>query len=324
MIVEQNYQALVFRAMNTEVEVLIYPTTTFSKSGSGSFELKAQTAAEGVKKLFEKMEASLSRFRPESELCRLNRQGYLEEASPLLYKSLSRALEMARLTNGIFDPTILAALETAGYDRSFELLDRTGFTSQARVNFPAFNGYLEVTTEPANRFIRLPFATRIDLGGIAKGMTVDMASDLLLQSGFRDFMVSAGGDMYLNGSEPENREGWQVSVQNPLTLTDTLTLLRVQNQGIATSAITKRSWLKDGKSQNHLIDPRTAQPVDNGLASVTVIAPTTTLADVLAKTALILGPVEGPAFIDQQPGCSALFCGLDGSLIRTTGLLQEN
>jgi thiamine biosynthesis lipoprotein len=274
--------------------------------------------------LFEVAEASLSRFRPESELSRLNRQGHLEEASTLLYNSVSLALDMARRTKGIFDPTILTALENAGYNRSFELLGQPGFTTQPGYTFPALNGYREVEIEADRRNIRLPFATRLDLGGIAKGMTVDRAAALLRKDGFQNFMVSAGGDLYLGGSEPGYSTGWGVQVQNPLAQADNLIQLRVNNGGVATSAITKRRWLKDGKPQNHLIDPRTGQPVDNGVASVTVTAPSTTLADVLAKTALILGSHEGYRFIEQQPGCAALFCDLNGSIIKTARLPQEH
>ncbi len=322
MTIETAYQALVFQAMNTGVEVLFYPPVT--TSSRAAFYLKAKAAAERVKELFEEVEASLSRFRPESELSRLNRQGQLEEASTLLYNTVSLALDMARLTNGIFDPTILTALEKAGYDRSFELLGQPAFTSQTGFSFPTYNGYREVEIEPDHHRIRLPFATRLDLGGIAKGMTVDRAAALLRKDGYKNFMISAGGDIYLSGSEPGYPRGWRVNVQDPLTLADDFRQLSVHNSGVATSAITKRSWFKDGKPQNHLIDPRTAKPVDNGLASVTVTAPSTTLADVLAKTALMLGPQEGFGFIEQQPGCSALFRGLDGSIIQTARLPLEN
>ncbi|MBN9387477.1 MAG: FAD:protein FMN transferase [Chloroflexi bacterium] len=320
--IEKTYHAFVFRAMNTDIEILIYPSQATNPT---SFEQKASAVAEKVRQLFEEVEASLSRFRPESELCQLNRQGYLEGASPLLYNSISQALELARRTYGIFDPTILDALERAGYNRSFELLDQSALTSFAKLSLPTLNGYHYLTLEPVGRVIRLPIATRIDLGGIGKGMTVDLAVALMREAGFQNFMVSAGGDIYLGGIDPENRRGWKVRVQNPLKLADSdiLTSLQVRNRGVATSAVTKRSWLKDGKIQNHLIDPRTGSPVDNGLASVTVVAPSTVLADVLAKTALILGPVDGPDFIKRQLGCTALFVGFNGSLTRTAGLPEE-
>jgi thiamine biosynthesis lipoprotein len=155
-------------------------------------------------------------------------------------------------------------------------------------------------------------------------MTVDRAVGLLKKAGFKDFMVSAGGDMYLSGNDHDRQFGWQVNVENPFTFSDNLTRLQVKNCGVATSSITKRRWLKDDKLQHHLIDPRTAQPVETKLACVTVIAPNVRLADGLAKTALILGPDLGRQFLEQQPGCSGLFIGLDGSLLRTANLREDN
>ncbi len=318
MTVETLYYAQTFRAMNTEIEVLIYPNAT----SQHSFEQKAKVATEKVMRLFEKAEASLSRFNPDSELSQLNRDGSLERTSLLLYEAICAALKMARLTLGVFDPTILEALEKAGYNRSFELLAQPGVTCANKAIFPSLNKYREVRLEPKHRTIHLPEGTRIDLGGIAKGMTVDSAVTLLRESGFKNFMISAGGDMYLSGNDIDRQSGWYVNVQNPFTLSYNLTGLQVKNCAVATSSITKRRWLRGGKLQHHLIDPRTAQPVENSLACVTVIAPTVRQADVLAKTALILGQDEGRRFIEQQAGCAGLFIRQDGSLLRTADRLD--
>lgn len=304
-----------FRAMNTDIELRLY-----------GLKARADATVETVKRLFEEAEDCLSRFRPTSELSRLNQNGYLEGASPLLFESVSRALAMAALSQGIFDPTILNALEAAGYNRSFEQigwmsgsLDHSAYT-----RVPGFNQYRQLVLEKTGRVIRLPYNTRLDLGGIAKGMTVDHTARVLFKAGFTTFLVSAGGDMFTAGAPPSTPAGWQVGVLDPLILEGDLTRLLVRDRAIATSAVTRRRWLKGGRLQNHLIDPRTGQPVENGLASVTVVAPTTALADVLAKTALILGLEAGRLFIQEQPNCAALFVGLDGSLYRTTNLKECN
>jgi thiamine biosynthesis lipoprotein len=106
-----------------------------------------------------------------------------------------------------------------------------------------------------------------------------------------------------------------VDVTNPLKPDNDLTELTAKNCAVATSSVTKRRWQQGGQTRNHLIDPRTGKPVNNELAAVTVIAPTTRLADVLAKTALILGPNEGKAFIRRQPGCSAIFVTMNAEII---------
>jgi thiamine biosynthesis lipoprotein len=309
--IEQAEYSLNFRAMNTEIEMIIY-----GKDDTEETRHKLEQAGGQVSLLFSQTEERLSRFRPESELSRLNQTGHLTEASPLLFESIQAALEMAALTGGIFDPTILENLEQAGYDRSFELLVAQTYSRVATFPlWPMDKRYLDIKLEVSNQSITLPAGVRVDLGGIGKGMTVDRASRLLEEMGFEDFVVSAGGDMFVSGHPPLAPEGWTVAVTNPLNSESTLTEIMAQNQAVATSSVIKRRWQQGGQIRHHLIDPRTGKPVVNNLAAVTVCAPTTRLADVLAKTALILGPTEGKAFIQKQPECSAIFVTMNQEII---------
>jgi thiamine biosynthesis lipoprotein len=310
-----------FKAMNTDIELILYPKLTTKKS---KLELERKTAATigKVKTLFAQAEACMSRFLPNSELSKLNQKGSITGASPMFFETVSEALKMAELTEGIFDPTTLKALEAAGYDRSFELIGQGQILSAAKFTMPSFHRYRKITLDPASRTITLPPDTKLDLGGIAKGMTVDRAARYLKQEGIADFMVSGGGDMYLAGQQPDEPSGWTVGVMNPLIPDggDITDLTGISERGVATSAISKRRWSYGQKVRHHLIDPRTDQPVENELLAVTVVAPSTQLADVLAKTALILGPVSGSQFIEKQPGCAALFITMRGQLLRTIGL----
>jgi thiamine biosynthesis lipoprotein len=297
--------------MNTDINLIIY-----GEDNTRPTRQSLEQTGEQVKLLFQKIEERLSRFRPESELSRLNRDGHIYGASLLLFQSVQEAVAMAELTGGIFDPTILESLEKAGYDRSFELLGAQPYTQAATFGAWASEGlYREIQLNPANHNIILPRGVRIDLGGIGKGIAVDWASTFLQKTGFKDYAVNAGGDMFLSGHPPEAFAGWAVGVSNPLDPANELTELTVKNQAVATSSVVKRRWQQGGKLRHHLIDPRTGQPVVNNLAAVTVIASITQQADVLAKTALIMGPDEGKAFIQQQPGCSALFVTMNGEIL---------
>ena len=309
--------ALNFRVMNTDIELLIYTNEAE----------KAVTASHTVETIFAETEASLSRFRPNSELSRLNQQGYLEEASLLLYQNVEAALQMNLLTEGIFDPTILNALEAAGYDRSFELIGGAKAAGPHLLNTPAiianYNNAQLLKLDPTRRSIKLPYGTHLDLGGIAKGATVDRVAEFLRQSGFENFMISAGGDMFLQGYPPQAvaEQGWSVAVQNPLAeakaADEILTTLLISNKAVATSATTGRRWLVNGQRRHHLIDPRTGEPTDNGLAAVTAVATSVQRADVMAKTALILGPAEVQRrnLLQQTGLTSLLFVTLQGEMI---------
>lgn len=300
-----------FRAMNTEIELIIY---------TGAIE-RATDYCYRVEQIFAEAEAILSRFRPTSELSRLNREGRLENAPELLYENVLAARQMAALTDGVFDPTILGMLEAAGYDRSFDLIKNSGnrpYLLGGR-NRVFCNNWQQLQLEPENRRIILPPGVQLDLGGIAKGSTVDRASRFLRQAGFSRFMLSAGGDMFLEGCPPQSEQGWTVAVANPLldNSSEIITTLFAANKGVATSAITGRCWTVSGKFQHHLIDPRTGEPANNGLASVTAVAGTVQLADVIAKTALIMGPVEASKSLKGINGLtSLLFVTLGGELIK--------
>jgi thiamine biosynthesis lipoprotein len=309
-----------FRAMNTNVELLVYVRASHAQRKL--FQARFEQVSRQLQFLFSEAEACLSRFRQDSELSCLNRQGQLAQASPLLYHTVRAALEMVELTSGIFDPAILEALETAGYDRSFELISQgqSGLYSPS-YGLPFYSRPDKVALNFAARSLKLSPGVRLDLGGIAKGITVDRAADLLRQSGFHNFMISAGGDMFLEGHPGEGKRKWTVEVLDPVTLEGNLAALSVRDQAVATSAITRRRWQVGGQVRHHLIDPRTGQPVDNGLAAVTVVAPTTQLADVLAKTALILGLEEGRIFMERQENCAALFITLERQLISSSSSL---
>lgn len=305
--------ALKFRAMNTNVELLIYTHEVE----------KAAAASRRVEELFQKNEDTLSRFRPQSELTKLNRTGYLENASDLLYKNVAAACRMKEFTGGIFDPTILDALEAAGYDRSFELIARGYpqlFTLHQMDNFGRWKpeSQHQIELDLARKSIRLAPGVRIDLGGIAKGTTVDQAAELLRQGGFENFMVSAGGDMFLEGCPPQDSRGWNVVIDDPNNKAgEPVARLFATNEAVATSASTGRSWYLGQQRYHHLIDPRTHQPSNSLIASATVIAPSVQVADVMAKVALILGPAQTrQSNLKDKAGLSSIvFVTLEGEII---------
>ncbi len=229
-----------------------------------------------VKRLFAAVERSLSRFRPDSDLERLNRSSAdAVIVSPLLATALDDALRAAVATDGVFDPTIAEALQTAGYDR----------------NFPTLQPSLAGAPVPAGRWreirltgflVRRPAGLRLDLNGVVKGRTADEALALIEGDGF----VSAGGDLATRG---------ELTVALPGK--DTVTL---RSGALATSGVTTRSWTYgNGDTGHHLIDPATGAPADVRWECVTVCAGNCLAADVAAKTAFVLGD-DGPAWLERR------------------------
>ena len=241
-----------------------------------------------VSALFAEWEARLSRFRPDSDLCRLNaaagRPTWVRQ--PLL-GVLRRALRAARATRGVFDPTLARGLEALGYATTFsEIGDRA-----AERPVPArAASWHDVRLGPGG-LVSLPADLAVDLGGIAKGMAVDAALAALRAEDVPFALVSAGGDLAVLGERP-----WPVAV----AAADGEAVLSLAAGALATSSTEQRRWRTAHGEMHHLIDPRTRRPATSDLVRVTVHAPTCEAAEVAAKTALILGSDEGVAFLERH------------------------
>lgn len=289
----QGMRRVTWRAMGTEVTLLLS-------------EADDAAHAEAVRFLFEEWEATLSRFRPESELSRLNAgTGQPVTVSPLLGKVLTTALAAAQATGGVYDPTLLPQLIEVGYDRTFEALMPT-LPPMPEVTRPG-GGWRAIDVEPATRLVTLPHGIQLDFGGIAKGMAVDAAIGQLRASGVTQALVNAGGDLRVLGTPP-HADDWSVAVQGK-GMSWTLPL-RVG--AMATSGIGRRQWRQGDTLRHHLLNPATGRPVASGLWSVSVVADQCEQAEVAAKVAFIEGEERGGMFLSRH-GMTGLFVRDDGS-----------
>jgi thiamine biosynthesis lipoprotein len=267
-----------FRAMNSDVVL----------AAEGTHESIAR-GFDQAQALIRALEARLTRFSDTSELAQLNRSaGSRFGASHELYTLVRQAYDFVNETDGLFDPTILDALENAGYDRSMDDMLR-GAHSVTRLTEPSSMKWdaSKISFDPHVRTIRLPRGMRLDLGGIAKGWIAERAAHKLAEHADA-CAVSAGGDMFMIGL-PAQETAWRIELEDPRDPDQTLAVLRVQPGAVATSSVTKRRWLQAERMQHHLIDPRTGQPAETDWLSVTVIAPRATVAEVFAKALLIAG-----------------------------------
>ena len=298
-------------------------TTTFPAMG-GSVELQfpdgGAAEAERVQALFAAHERALSRFLPDSELSALNNASPPSfHASPLLFEAVSEALGWACVTDGIFDPTVIDALEASGYDRPFEHIGRGAPIAMAERPRTTRVSWRAIELDADRNLIGMPAGTRLDLGGIGKGFTVDRAMAAL---GSRaNAMVNASGDLYAAGDGPDG-DGWYVGVQDPFATNRDLAVLNVNDCGVATSGSIKRHWTIGDTRYHHLIDPRERASAASDLLTVTVVAPTATQADVLAKTAFLLGSHAGLRMIERFDGAECLAVTDAGDVVSTGGMAE--
>ena len=212
-----------FRSMGTEVQVLA-PAPMLDD------------ALDTVGALFEDWDRRFSRFRSDSELCALNAAaGARFAASGPMLEVVAASLIAARVTGGLFDPTVLRRLVDLGYDASFEEPRQDHVARALRPWQPG--RWREIGVDARAGWIQLPDGVALDFGGIAKGMAVDAAVRALALRAIRPAAVNAGGDLAVNG---ELQSGW------PIALDDAGRSITLHSGALATSSVLKRHWQRAG------------------------------------------------------------------------------
>ena len=259
-----------FRALGTEVRLVVSAPDAAARAGAAERFVLA-------------VDRRLSRFRPDSELCALNADPRpTVPVSPLLHDFVAAALAAARLSGGLVDPTLLDALEAAGYRTSL-----AGRAARAHEALPPARDPRPAGPDAAGRWrsVRLgrgtitrPPGLRLDLGGSGKGHAADRVA--VLFDGAARWAVDCGGDVRVGGAEQV------VLVEEPAAA------FRLTAGAVATSSVRRRAWrTAEGTSAHHLLDPRTGAPAHTGVVSATALAPTTLEAETRAKVALLTGSV---------------------------------
>lgn len=302
-------QRLEFRAMGCQMLAVI-----------DSDDASAREALAQVPVWFAEWEASLSRFRDDSELSVLNRaEGTSFRVSETMWQVLQAAMRAASRSDGLVTPTMLDALQAAGYDRSFDLLNSLGgrprpLPRRQAAGSTQIADWRGIRLDAKTRTVRLPRGMRLDFGGVAKGWAADQAARRL--SAVAPVLVDAGGDIAISTAQV-NGERWPIAVADPFKPDSDLEMLMVDHGGVATSGRDYRRWQRDGKWQHHIIDPRTGAPAETDVLSATVIAPTTSAAEVAAKVALILGSQDGLQWIEARRELAGLLVLEDGRVVRS-------
>lgn len=252
----------------------------------------AAAAAEMAKRALLAWHRRFSRFDPDSELSRLNRDpAAIVAVTPLMRRVIEAALQAARDTEGLVDVTLADEIELAGYEGHFdgEGIDLPAALALAPPRAPAEphpdERWRRISVDSRAETVRRPPGLRLDVGGVAKGVFADELASLL--EGFDAYVLDCAGDL---------RVGGRAGVPRPVHIagafgSERLHTFALARGAVATSGISRRSWLGgDGRPAHHLLDPRTGAPVFTGIVQATALAPTAAQAEALAKAAVLSGP----------------------------------
>ena len=294
--------------MGSELHVMIW---TADQAG-------ATLASDGVFREFDRLDALMTVWRDDSEIARLNRAAgeHAVPIGPEVREVLRVARQVSEWTGGKFDVTFgaLSGLWKFDHDQDNVIPDRAEVLKRlAFIDYRA----LVVDEGSGTAFLKKK-GMRAHLGGIGKGYAVDRGVAILRQRGFHDFMVQAGGDMFVAGRRGDRP--WRVGIRDPRGPADkSFAALDLTEGTFSTSGDYERFFMKDGRRYHHILDPDLGEPATS-CRSVTIVAGNATLTDALTTGVFVLGPTPGMALIERLPHVEGVIVTSANEILISSGL----
>ena len=296
------------KAMGTSVQITIWTDD----------EDAAAQAAQAVFAEMRRLDAMMTTWTPESEVSQINAAAGKRAiaVSEETFTVIAKAVEVSRLSKGLFDVTVGAYGGLWKFDEDMDGTLPAAADVAARKKLV---GWKDILLDRKKRTVRLRRAgMKITLGGIAKGYAVDRAAKILREAGMSDFILQAGGDMYVSGKK--GTAPWVVGIRDPRGTRDaSFAIAPVEDHAFSTSGDYERGFVKDGVRYHHILDPRTAQPA-RATRSVTVLAKDAFTADAWSKVLFIMGAAAAMPMVEKMPDFEAVFVDADNRVHVSSGL----
>ena len=265
------------------------------------------------------LDLACSRFRPDSELMRLEASaGRPTTVSALLAGAVRAAIRAAELTEGLVDPTVGRAMEGIGYDRDFASVPAQD--GPLRVSISHVPQWRQIRLDKATHQLTVPAGVRLDLGATAKAWAADRSAEGIARVLGCGVLVSLGGDIAVAGEVPAG--GWSIRVQDitgdPLAASEGPSdVITIREGGLATSSTSARRWQRGGDLMHHILDPRTGRPADSDWRTVSVAAGSALDANI-ASTASIIRGRSAMGWLSRL-GLPARLVAVDGAVTTIAG-----
>lgn len=253
----------------------------------------------GVQAELDRIDASMSTYKRDSELSRFNAAtaGSWHAVSTACFEVIEHALQLAQDTDGAYDPTVGPLVNAWGFgpDPSQNCAPSDEIIAAAREHV----GWWRIERDAGTRRIRQPGGVYIDLSSVAKGYAVDVVGDWLSGQGVTAWLVEVGGEMKACGAKPDG-SCWRVGIEMPDAPDRYFCTLALKDMAIATSGDYRRRFADQEGMHSHHIDARRGRPVPHAVASVSVLAPSALRADPLGTAMTLLGPDRGLAYAQSR------------------------
>jgi thiamine biosynthesis lipoprotein len=274
-----------------------------------------------IDRRLEEVNRGLSTWQEDSEITRFNRQAEVGEEFPVsadFLRVMTAAAEVHALSGGAWDGTVNPLVALWGFGPGGPALSSP---SPDRIEAAREEvGFGKIEIRAAGALVKRHPAVTVDLSSIAKGFGVDAVAEVLAGRGFSDFLVEIGGEVFASGRRRDGKP-WRIGINRPDPAAgpgEVYKVVPLADQALATSGDYRSYVVEDGRRRSHIIDPRTGQPVANGVVSASVLAPTCMQADGLATAIMVMGPEDGIRLIEDLDGAEALI------VVNRGGFLEEH
>lgn len=290
-----------------EKEPPVFRQTRFQMNTFFSIEveaggIQARQAVDAVFAETKRIERMLSRFLPDSEICRVNREAWNEpqKVSQEVFELLETCMKLSEMTDGAFDITVAPLMELWTEAEQRRLLPQLEAIHALSTNC----GSRKITLDRERQtvFFESPFL-KIDLGAAGKGYALDKAVSFLRYKGVNHAKLDFGGHLYHLG-EPEDDN--LIGIRNLFQPDDVVYTLPLNNRSISTSANYERGLTVRGRTYSHIINPATGFPVDNGLLNVSIVSASALKADMLSTAVFVAGLRDGMRLVKETPDVEAI------------------
>ncbi|MFQ5901462.1 MAG: FAD:protein FMN transferase [Thermodesulfobacteriota bacterium] len=292
--------------MGTDVEIIV------SASDEAAVNAAIDTAVMEIKSI----EGEMSEWGAGSTVSIINEKAGKGpvKVSDRLFNVISTAQKISDMSGGAFDISWAAMRGLWNFTNGKEHIP---LPDKVQERLKLVN-YRDIILDKTGKTIFLKReGMAMGLGGIAKGYAVDMAMQALVNHGFKNAIIKAGGDIRVQGTK-EGRP-WKVSIKHPRDKNKLLGRLSLSNISISTSGDYERFFIKDGIRYHHIMDPKTGYPAQ-GCQSVTILAPDTMTSDLLSTTVFVLGPEVGMKLIKRLPGIEGIIVDNKGDVHYSSGI----
>jgi thiamine biosynthesis lipoprotein len=275
---------------------------------------KAHRGIAAVMREMHRIDDLMSPFKADSELSLVNHEAadHPVKISRELFNLIDRSLYFSRISGGAFDITFSSVGYMYDYREGIAPTD-----AEIKKALPGIN-YRHLMLDRGASTIKFQReGTRIDLGGIAKGYAVDNCIAILSKMGFRQALVTAGGDSRILGDK--HGKPWMTGIRDPRRKDASAVVIPLSNTAISTSGDYERYFIRDGVRYHHILNPKTGKSV-RGTRSATVIGPDATTTDALSTTLFVLGWQKAMKLLETLPGIDAVIIDNKGKLHYSSGL----